>query len=268
MIQHNKKKRFISTTRGVYEAVTAALRAGETVNEGKVFDLIRQEKPLSSFSSCTCSGNQNMPTHEEEELQSKLTAMEHEKEELNSKFKAMEQEEEKDAKARVARLVATLKAMDEDDQKEHIASIKACDDPKEAKAMEEAEKEVKTAKGKHGMEHDDEHPNNAMEEENKDMKARIIKLEENEAKPLVAAMAKARETKGASTEEITAFTASMEEKSLKEIKSLYANELIFIESVTPDKPEAELKHFSFMGSSQGNQLSGKSLQEIFQEVSA
>lgn len=256
-IVHKGKRRFITVSKTAYEAVQALLKAGEPVCEKKVFDIIRQEKQHSSFSSCTCSGSHNM---DPKELESKFKAMEEDHKELQSKFSAMEDENKQDHSARVARLVATLKAMDEDKREEHSASIRAMHDEKEIKAMEEAEKEVKTAK--HAK--DDDKPNSAMEEENKDMKARIIDLEQSQASPLVAKMLKARELKGASAEEIKTFTESLNAKSLKEIESLYASERVLIEALVAKEPEAELKHFSFGPTSQSS-LSAKSMDQIFNE---
>ncbi len=260
-IMHNKKRTFMTVTKTAYDAIQALLKAGEVVDESKVFDIIRQEKSHSSFSSCTCSGI-HMPT-EEEELKSKLKATEEREEELKSKFKAQEEEEKKDMGARKARLVAHLRAMEnEDEMKAHIASVKAnTDDPKEAKAMEEAEKEVKTAKG-----NTTDDPTKMANEHEEKLNARIIELEQHEAEPLVAKMVKARQLKGADEKALTAFTKDMENKSLKDIKSLYANEAILIESLVASEPVEEPRHFAFLGSETNSPLHGKSLDEIFEEV--
>ena len=114
------------------------------------------------------------------------------------------------------------------------------------------------------MEHDPDKPESAMEHENHDMKARIITLEHNEVKPFVAKMVYAREQKGASPELIAEFTKSLDGKTSKEIKALYANEEILIETLSAtEKPESELKHFSW--GQTGEQLSAKSMDEIFNE---
>ena len=258
LINHNKKKRFMGVSQRVFNAVQKLLEDGSGADESKVFDLIREDKVNSSFSSCTCSASQMSP-EEEKEMQSKLTAAEHDRDEMKSKLDAMEHDEEKQHEARKARYVATFKAMDEKDREKMASTIRAACDEEEIKAMEEAEKEVKTATG---MEH--EKNENAMEHEKE---TRIAKLEATIAKPLVVKMAKARSLKGATDEEVQKFTDSYEKKSLQAIEDDYNKEKIFIEetlAASTEEPE-EQKHFAFQAGEQPGAFSGKSLESIFEE---
>ena len=259
LVNHNKKKNFISVSKDAYTAISAALSAGEKMDEGKVFDIIRQEPKLSSFSSCTCSSKHNMSPEEEKELKSKLKAAEDDKKELESKFKAQEDDDKKDHSARVARITASMKAMDDDTKKEYVASVKASEDEKEIKAAEEAEKEVKTAK--------------KATEENPEIKAVIAsnKLMEDELKsPLITIILQAREVQGADKADLETLSAALHAKSLKAVKEKFAEDKIFIENAlaATENEVPEQKHFAFSGSSQATQLSAKSLEETFEEVVA
>jgi len=260
LINHNKKKRFMGVNSRVLTAVEKLLKDGSGADESKVFDLIRQDKVNSSFSSCTCSAS-HMPTDEEhEELKSKFEAAEHEKEDMKSKLEAAEHEKEKEMNSRKARLVAILKAQTEEEREKTATAIRAQDDEKEKEALEHAEKEVKTATG---TEHKKDE--NAMVHE-KEQDAKVAKLEATIAKPLVKKMAKARALKGASDDEIKTFTDSYENKSLAAIEEDYNKEKILIEEALAgaEEPE-EQKHFAFQASEQ-SAFSGKSLEETFEEI--
>ena len=259
LINHNKKKRFISVNQEAYNKIQKLLNTWKAVDESKVFDIIRQDKVNSSFSSCTCSAS-HMPTDEEhEELKSKFEAMEHEKKDLESKLHSQDEEKEKNNNARKARLVAILKAQTEEEREKTAKAIRAMEDEEEKKALDEAEKEVKTATG---AEHE-EKPKEATEHE-KEQDAKVAKLEAVIAKPLVAKMAKARELKGASDDEIKTFTDSYENKSLAAIEEDYEKEKILIEEALAgaEEPE-EQKHFTFSGSSEQSAFSAKTLEETF-----
>ena len=261
LINHNKKKRFISVSPKAYKAVENLLKDGSGVDESKVFEIIRQEQENSSFNSCTCKANRmpEISEKEHEELKSKLKATEEEKKELESKAAKAQEEEEKKMEARKARLVAQLKSQTEEEREKTAAAIRASEDEEEMKALDEAEKEVKTAsKGKSGQEN----------EEKKEQDAKIAKLEATISEPLIAKMAEARALKGVSEEEVEAFKKSYEGKPLAAVEADYAKEKIFIEetlSANEQQAGPELKSFPMMGSTQ-TALSGKSLEEILDGV--
>ena len=261
LINHNEKKRFISVNQEVYNKVQKLLESWKAVDESKVFDLIREDKVNSSFSSCTCSAKHSMTPEEEKDLQSKLTAAEHEKDEMKSKLEAAEHEKEEEMNSRKARLVAILKAQTEEEREETAKAIRATDDEKEKEALEHAEKEVKTD----GTVHEPEKPKEATEHE-KEQEAKIAKLEARAAAPLVKLMAKARALKGASDDEIQKFTDSYEKSSLAAIEADYEKEKILIEATlagSTEEPE-EQKHFAFEASEQ-TAFSAKTLESTFSE---
>jgi len=262
LINHNKKKRFIGVNAKVLSAVEKLLEDGSGADESKVFDLIREDKVNSSFSSCTCSAKHTMEDDEKKDLESKLAAAEHDKDEMKSKFEAAEHEKEEEMNSRKARLMAILKAQTEEEREKTAKAIRAQDDEKEKEALEHAEKEVKTATG---MENNDK-PKEATEHE-KEQDAKVAKLEAVIAKPMVAKMAKARSLKGATDDEIKTFTDSYENKSLAAIEDDYNKEKILIDEALAgaEEPE-EQKHFAFSGTSEQSAFSGKSLEETFEEI--
>lgn len=265
LVQHNKKKRFLTVSKVAYAVISKLLAEGKEVDEIKVYEIIHQDKENTSFSSCTCSGNQKMEDEEKKQFESKIQAMEHDKKELESKLTAQDKDEEKQHEARKARYVASFKAMEHDEDKEKMAiAIRAMEDEKEIKAMEEAEKEVKTAKK--GMK-DDEHMK-AAEDEKKELKSSVVTLEATIATPLIERMAQARTLKGATDDQIKEFKKSYEEKSLKAVQSDYDKESILIEeqlAAAEAEAPVEQKSFPLMGSSQGA-LAAKSLEDTFDEV--
>ena len=263
LIKHNKKRRFFSVNQNVLQAVQKLLDKGKSVDDSTLFNIVRKiDRENNSFKSCTCSKDHTMDENEEKDLRSKLKAMEEEKKDLESKLNAQnnDEEKEKQAKARVARLVAIFNAMEHDEDKEKVAkAIRAMDDEDEKHAMDEAEKEIKS-KSKSGQNDDKKE-----EEQN----AKIANLESTIAEPLVAKMVKARESKGVNEDDIKKFTKSLEGKSLQAIEEKYNDEKIFIESELSAVEEqlTEQKHFSF-NATDTKALSGKSLEEIFEEVIA
>lgn len=260
---HNKKKRFMSVNEQAYNKIQKLLESWKAVDETKVFEIIRQDTENSSFNSCTCSASQMSP-EEEKEMNSKLTAMEHENEEMKSKLSAQEEKKEKEAKGRIAAYVAILKGQTEEEREKTVEAVVHGDCPDEKMAMEHAEKEVKTAKK--GMK-DDEHMDSA-EHEKEEQNAKIAVLEATISRPLVDKMAQARALKGATEDEITAFKKSYETKSLKAVESDYKKEEILINETLSAAEESEEKpHFPFSGS-ESTQLSAKSLEDTFNEVTA
>lgn len=263
LINHNKKKRFIGVTQRAYIAVQKLLENESEIGESQVFDIIRQDKVNSSFSSCTCSGKQNMTPEEEKEMKSKLEAAEHDYKDMKSKFAAQEEEEKKNHDARVARLVATLKAMPEDEREKHMEAVRAMDDEKEKTAMDEAEKEVKTATK--GMQHKED------DKETEELKSSNALMQAKLAEPMIAKMAEARQLNGATEEEIETFKTAWKDKPLKAVEEKYNDEKIFTERVLSAAGESQAGeagvHFAFMGS-ETQALSGKSLEDIFEEAVA
>jgi len=259
LIKHNKKRRFFSVNQNVLQAVQELLDKGKSIDDSTLFNIVRKnDRENNSFKSCTCSKDHTMDENEEKELKSKLKAMEEEKKDLESKLKAQEENNDKDKQheARKARLIATLEAMEHDEDREKVAkAIRATDDEDEKKALDEAEKEIKS-KSKSGQNDDKKE-----EEQN----AKIAVLESKLGEPLVAKMVEARKTKGASEDDINKFTESLNGKSLKTIEEKYNDEKIFIENELSATEETEQKHFSF-NATDTKALSGKSLEEIFEEV--
>lgn len=261
LITHNKKRRFFSVNQNVLQAVQKLLDKGKSVDDSTLFNIVRKtDRENSSFKSCTCSTDHLMDEQEEKDLKSKLKALEEDKKDLESKLHAQDTDEEKEkqAKARTARLVAIFNAMEHEDDREKVAkAIRATDDENEKKALDEAEKEIKS-KSKVGQ-----------TDEEKEKEARIANLESTIAQPLVAKMVEARESKGASEDDINKFTKSLEGKSLQAIEEKYESEKIFVEGELSATEEqlTEQKHFSF-NATDTKALSGKSLEEIFEEVIA
>lgn len=261
LVNHNKKKRFMTVTAKAYAAVSKLLEDGSGADESKVFEIIRQEKENTSFSSCTCSASQMTPD-EEKDMKSKIQAAEHDKEELQSKLTAQEEKKEEEAKARIAAYVAILKGQTEEEREKTVEAVIHGNYPMEKEAMEHAEKEVKTANK--GAEH--EKDENATEHE-KETDAKVARLEAVIAAPLVAKMVEARALKGATEEQIEEFKKSYEKKSLDAIEADYKKEEILINETLSAAEEsgntAEKVHFGFQGSDASQALSAKSLEETF-----
>ena len=265
MIRHKDKIHFISVNETVQKKVQKLLNEGKEICEKTIVEIIKNDsKQSSSFRTCNCTSNQKMPDITEEEHNKVKTAVEDEKKkvtELESKLKGMEEDKEKQHTAKKARHAAVFKAMEEDEEKtaKYKASVKAMEDEDELKAMDEAEKEHKTAKK--GM---DEDP------KKKELEARLVATETKLAEPLIAKMVKARELKGADEDKIKAFKQSLQGKSLKAVEEKYADEEILIEqtlSAAEDSGEAEeKKHFNFSAAeTKLTSLAAKSLEEIFEE---
>lgn len=264
LVPHKKKKRFFTVSKKVYAKVAQLHASGKGVSESNLYDIIRKEEQNSSFNSCTCSGNQKMDHTEEEKLKANLKAAEEEKDDLKSKLSAMEDNEKEQHKAKVANFVAVLNSMEDDEHRDKAASaIRAMEDDKDMKAMDEAEKEVKTAKkGKSGQENDKKE-----EEQN----AKIATLEATIAGPLIAKMSKARTLKGATDDEVKAFKASYDGKSLSAVEADYKKEEILINetlSAAEQGTESEEVHFAFQGAEGVTSLHAKSLEDIFEEIPA
>lgn len=206
------------------------------------------QKAKSSFKTCTCKAKQNSMSAEQD--------LKKENDDLKSKLKAMEDDKEKEKsyeskKARYAKLFAETK---EEDREKMVAKLKAMEDKDELKAAEEVNEEMK--KAKKGMSEDPEKER---------MKAQIEKLQAKEKTEMINEMAKYQKVNGLEGKKLSEYKGSLEASTFEEVETTYSHLEAPIKHMKANtqfnetEPEVE-----FNGTGDTTMLKGKTFEEIME----
>jgi hypothetical protein len=188
----------------------------------------------NSFSACQCSEIHMTPEQEIISLKASLEAAKKENESKDEKIKNLEST----AKIACAKCGST-EHKTENHTKENSMNNDDDDDDDDAKGAKKAATELK---------------------------AQVAKLESKVAEPMIVEMLKARESSGASKDDIAILQKSLSAKSLAEITEIYNNEKIFLTTLSAKSEETPGVHMPFNGNNNPGSLSAKSLEEILQET--
>lgn len=232
LVKHKGQLRFVSVDKEIADKLNANFEKDIAINEETLLQIISehesQNKSNTSFSACTCSGNQmTLSATEEKDLRDAVKANEDKVKELESKLKGMTDEKEK--------VEAKLKASEKDDDEKVKAAKKAVEEKEE-----EAKKAVKAKE--------------EFEKENKELKAKI-------AEPLIASILEPAKDR-LDESQYKKLEASLKGKTIPELEEAIIMSNLSASEKTPGR------HFEFSEGTQSSALSAKSLEEIMDEVKA
>ena len=232
LVRHKGHLAFVSVTRKMYDDVNKAIQTNGSLDAKTFLEISKN----NSLNACTCSGSRSM---EAKDLEAKLAAAEKATKDAEDKAKTAA-DKIKELESKIAKMEADAKDGDGDDDPEDDGG----DDGENDNDSETKNKKTKKAKN---------------------AKSVVAKLQAKLAEPMIKEMLAARESQGATKEQLESFEKSLQAKGFEQVEEIYNNEKILIQNLSA-KSEDDKVHLPFNGGSEA--LTAKSLEETFGEVAA